>query len=75
MIKFPLALLAGILSCGCAAAIDNQRADVRKFVDEMVRDHGFERGELEKLLEQAQTKQAILDAISRPPVLDRKSVV
>lgn len=66
MIKFPLALLACILSCGPAAAIDNQRADVRKFVDEMARDHGFDRGELEKLLAQAQTKQAILDAISRP---------
>lgn len=55
-----------MLSCGAAAAIDNQRADVRQFVDEMARDHGFNRGELEKLLEQAQTKQAILDAISRP---------
>lgn len=66
MTKFPLILLACILSCGSAAAIDNKRPDVRQFVDEMARDYGFDRGDLQQLLEQAQTKQSILDAISRP---------
>jgi membrane-bound lytic murein transglycosylase B len=39
---------------------------VRAFIDETSRDLGFERNQLESLLAQAETKQAILDAISRP---------
>lgn len=49
-----------------AFALDSARAEVRAFIDEMSRDHDFDRGELTKLLAQAETKQAILDAISRP---------
>lgn len=64
--KLPFILLACILCCGSAAAIDNKRPDVRQFVDEMARDYGFDRGDLQQLLGQAQTKQSILDAISRP---------
>lgn len=63
-------LLAGlvltVVLCDPAAAIDNKRAEVREFIDEMHRDHDFERKALEKLLSQAETKQSILDAISRP---------
>lgn len=66
VIKLPVILLACIFSCGSAAALDDKRPDVRQFIDEMTRDHGFDRSELEKLLGQAQTQQSILDAISRP---------
>lgn len=66
VIKLPLILLACVLCCGPAAAVDDKRPDVRRFIDEMAREHGFDRGELEKLLRQAQLKQSILDAISRP---------
>jgi len=47
-------------------ALDISRPEVRAFIDEMHHTHGFAREELETLLKQAETKQAILDAISRP---------
>lgn len=65
MTKLPFILVC-VFFCGSAAAIDNKRVDVRQFVDEMARDYGFDRGEVEQILGQAQTKQSILDAISRP---------
>ena len=40
--------------------------DVKKFVNEMVEKHGFNKGEVETLLAGAEKKQSILDAISRP---------
>ena len=49
-----------------AAAVDNTREDVREFIDEMSRDYEFDRGRLTRLLAGAETKQSILDAISRP---------
>jgi membrane-bound lytic murein transglycosylase B len=49
-----------------AFALDISRPEVRAFVDEMSATHGFTRKEVESLLKQAETKQAILDAISRP---------
>jgi membrane-bound lytic murein transglycosylase B len=49
-----------------AAAFDENRPEVRAFIETMTREHGFERSKLEALLKQAETKQPILDAISRP---------
>jgi membrane-bound lytic murein transglycosylase B len=49
-----------------AAALEESRSEIRTFIDEMARDHGFDRGELTGIFRQAETKQAILDAISRP---------
>jgi membrane-bound lytic murein transglycosylase B len=42
------------------------RPEVRAFIDETSRTLGFPRKQLEALLAQAETKQPILDAISRP---------
>jgi membrane-bound lytic murein transglycosylase B len=62
-----LAALFACLTCTPAAsALDVKRAEVRAFIDETSRDLGFSRPQLEALLAQAETKQAILDAISRP---------
>ena len=47
-------------------ALDVDKPDVQAFIDEMVRDHGFVKSELEDTLGEAERKQAILDAISRP---------
>jgi len=47
-------------------AIDTQRDDVSAFVDELVDQHQFERAWLEQALNGGETKQKILDAISRP---------
>jgi membrane-bound lytic murein transglycosylase B len=59
-------LLACFLCIHPAAAVDVKRPEVRAFIDETSREFGFPRAQLEALLAQAETKQPILDAISRP---------
>jgi membrane-bound lytic murein transglycosylase B len=49
-----------------AGALDVQRADVRAFIERMVEEHGYDRETLEQMLAAAETRQSILDAISRP---------
>lgn len=49
-----------------ALAFDVKRPEVRSFIDGMSHQHGFEKAKLEKLLKSAETKQPILDAISKP---------
>jgi membrane-bound lytic murein transglycosylase B len=60
-----LALLAALLvgAAGAQAALD---ADERAFVDEMVREHGYDRAELTGLLEDAQFQEGIIALISKP---------
>jgi membrane-bound lytic murein transglycosylase B len=64
--KTSLLLLACLASVSTASALDLSRKEVRAFIEETSRDHGVERAHLEALLAKAETKQAILDAISRP---------
>ena len=65
-----LKVLPALLTClACippASALDVKRLEVKAFIDETSRNFGFPREQLEALLAQAETKQAILDAISRP---------
>ena len=65
-----LKVLPALLTClACippASALDVKRLEVKAFIDETSRNFGFPREQLESLLAQAETKQAILDAISRP---------
>ncbi|MBM0108488.1 lytic murein transglycosylase B [Steroidobacter sp. S1-65] len=49
-----------------ALALDIKRPEVSSFIETMTREHGFEKAQLEKLLQSAETRQPILDAISRP---------
>ena len=67
-IYLALLKLAGIaLLCPVTVhALDSDRADVQSFMDKLVTEHGFERDYLESVLTQGETKQSILDAISRP---------
>ncbi len=62
--------LAACLAClapvASASAIDVKRPEVRAFIEETSRDFGIAREQIESLIAQAETKQAILDAISRP---------
>jgi membrane-bound lytic murein transglycosylase B len=60
------ALLACLAPIASASALDLKRPEVRAFIEETTRDFGIARDQLESLLKQAQTKQTILDAISRP---------
>ncbi len=47
-------------------AIDLARDDVRRFIDELAAEDGFERTYIEAQLASSEVKQSILDAISRP---------
>lgn len=66
--SWPVALVtaAGLALPLAAQADYSAHPQVKAFIDEMVRDHQFDRAGLEALLRQAEKKQAILDAISRP---------
>lgn len=62
-----LGLTAALLAAGQAFAADYQNtSQVDEFIAEMVRQHGFATEQLQKVFAQAERKQAILDAISRP---------
>jgi membrane-bound lytic murein transglycosylase B len=65
LLKSSLPLLLSLIALP-ASALDVSRPEVRAFIDTMSREHGFDREQLQGLLKQAETKQAILDAISRP---------
>lgn len=70
------ALLAlAVVPVGCATANTSEQPElteyersvlVEDFVTEMVRDHGFTPSPLKSVLDKAEKKQSILDAISRP---------
>src|SRR5690606_31108616 len=49
-----------------ASATDYEGEKIAEFVREMTQDYGFASEQLEELLAQAERKQGILDAISRP---------
>ena len=55
-----------IISSHTYAANLANEADVQKFINEMVKEHGFKKNELNTLFSQVKVKQKILDAISRP---------
>jgi len=55
-----------IISSHTYAANMANEADVQKFINEMVKEHGFKKNELNTLFSQVKVKQKILDAISRP---------
>lgn len=63
----PAALVLSVAPAPAPApAFDIARPEVRSFIETMRRDHGFEQARLEALLKSAETRQPILDAISRP---------
>lgn len=69
MIQFPTLLIAALsfaVAISPAAASGTLTPQMHEFIDEMNRDYEFDRKELTRLLAQAQKKQSILDAISRP---------
>ncbi len=64
-----------VVPVGCATANTSEQPElteyersvlIEDFVTEMVRDHGFTPSPLKSVLDQAEKKQSILDAISRP---------
>jgi membrane-bound lytic murein transglycosylase B len=46
--------------------VDVDQSEVSSFINEMVKDHEFDRAQLSEILASAEIKQSILDAISKP---------
>jgi membrane-bound lytic murein transglycosylase B len=61
-----VALSFALLFAPAIHALDTARPEVRSFIDETVREFGLPRPMLQGLLKQADTKQPIIDAITRP---------
>ncbi len=61
-----VALAGAVLGSLPLQAADYTGANVDEFIAEMTRDYGFASEQLRDLFKQAERKQAILDAISRP---------
>lgn len=59
-------LAGAVLGSVPLQAVDYTGANVDEFIAEMTRDYGFASEQLRDLFKQAERKQAILDAISRP---------
>lgn len=55
-----------VFAAAPALALDTKRPEVSSFIETMTREHGFQKDQIEALLKGAETKQPILDAISRP---------
>jgi membrane-bound lytic murein transglycosylase B len=56
-----------LLSVGhTALAIDTDRPEIRQFIDRMVEEHSYDRDKLLNVLADAESKESILEAISRP---------
>ena len=66
MTKLAVALIASVLFLPSAFALDRSRPDVKSFIDDTAAQFDLDKKEIGDLLAQAETKQAILDAISRP---------
>ena len=49
-----------------ALAIDIERPEVAEFIDSMVEEHSYDRETVERFLTEAETKDSIIEAISRP---------
>jgi membrane-bound lytic murein transglycosylase B len=52
--------------CQATLALDTDRPDIRSFIDLMVEKHSYDRTKLESVLEEAESKDSILEAIARP---------
>ncbi len=61
-----LALIATVSFNFANAGDYSQRDDVNQFIERMVSEHKFDRSYLQALFAQAEKKQSIIDAISRP---------
>jgi len=63
MYRLLTTIAAALLAAGSALAAPDDR---QAFIDRMVAEHGFDAARLNRLLDSAQLRQDILDAISRP---------
>src|SRR5262249_3646389 len=62
----PIVVLLLLSFATTALAIDTQRPEVQSFIDDMSRKHSFSRTQLRSLLRDAESKPAIIEAMTRP---------
>lgn len=56
-----------LASCGiCVAGDYSDNPQAQLLIDEMVQEHGFQRAQLQALIDQSERKDSILEAIARP---------
>lgn len=65
-IKVSFLLSIALCAAAPAFALDVERKEVRQFIDRMVEEHDYDRDALTAVLQQAESQQSILEAISRP---------
>ncbi|HVF18306.1 MAG TPA: lytic murein transglycosylase B [Steroidobacteraceae bacterium] len=58
--------IAAILCAQSAIALDRSRQEVKSFIEDTAAEFNLDKKQIAELLGQAETKQAIIDAISRP---------
>ena len=58
--------VATVMAATPARADYSQHPEAKRFVDEMVAKHGFQRDEVMAILSRAERQQSVLDAIARP---------
>lgn len=58
--------LAALMAMAAHGAGYSDHPEGKKLIERMVSEHGFKREDVQKILDQAEKKQAILDAIARP---------
>ncbi len=61
-----LLIAGGVMVSGAAVADYREHPEARRFIDEMVEEHQFDRAQLSAWLGEAKRQQGILDLISRP---------
>jgi membrane-bound lytic murein transglycosylase B len=66
VIKPSVLAIACLIASSSAHALDRKRPEVQAFIEETAAQFDLDKKEIGDLLAQAETKQAILDAISRP---------
>lgn len=64
--SLPASLLVAAAVSGTCHADYSANSAAQQFIDEMVREQKFDRAQLQAVLQHAEKKQSILDAISRP---------
>lgn len=65
-IHLVIALTMGLLAFNASAKDYSKEPEVIKFIDRMVKEHKMDRAYLTSIMQQAEYKQSIIDAISRP---------
>ena len=66
MIRILAGIAVFLVTASNCLAVDIKRSDVAAFIEEMVSKYDYDRAELEHILSDAESKQSILDKISKP---------